>query len=162
MQVTGRCCCAINSRLLLFLVAQHTHRSVHRFTGRCTHTPEYIITARAMSIRQIFSQGFGLSATQRPSAHSHRTSISASTSQQAPRRRRSSTTTMFFDFGKKKEESNARPVAGGTVKGGKKVCGNIRRGLVGAINPCCCCHSPIRANSQKPSPCCRALGRRRE
>lgn len=30
---------------------------------------------------------------------------------------------MFFDFGKKKEEvvSNARPVAGGTVKGGKKV-----------------------------------------
>lgn len=29
---------------------------------------------------------------------------------------------MFFDFGKKKtSDVNARPVAGGTVKGGKKV-----------------------------------------
>lgn len=35
---------------------------------------------------------------------------------------------MFFDFGKKKEESNARPVAGGTVKGGKKV--RICRGVL--------------------------------
>ncbi|CAM9887662.1 unnamed protein product [Ectocarpus fasciculatus] len=57
----------------------------------------------------------------RPSLHTYRAPTPASRSLQTSRtgRRQSSQTRMFFDFGKK-TESNARPVAGGTVKGGKK------------------------------------------
>ncbi|CAM9547019.1 unnamed protein product [Ectocarpus sp. 4 AP-2014] len=59
--------------------------------------------------------------TTRPSLHIHRAPTTASRSLQASRagNRRSSRTRMFFDFGKK-TKSNARPMAGGTVKGGKK------------------------------------------
>lgn len=69
-------------------------------------------------------EGFGLSAP-RPTAHTRRTFAAASSSSSSSsgiRRRNSATSTaMFFDFGKKKTSSvNARPVAGGTVKGGKK------------------------------------------
>lgn len=71
--------------------------------------------------------GFGLS-VHRPSVSAHRTA-------HGPRRsgRRSWETAMFFDFGGSKKESNARPVAGGTVKGGKKVGARLH------IRCCPCC-----------------------
>lgn len=74
----------------------------------------------------VTSPGFGFSAS-RPSVLAQTLSEPRTTTQlSALRAARTSTpataTAMFFDFGnKKKPSSNARPVAGGTVKGGKKV-----------------------------------------
>lgn len=61
--------------------------------------------------------GFGLGAP-RPSGLTQRASVARSSSSALRAERR--TSSMFFDFGNKKK-ADARPTAGGTVKGGKKV-----------------------------------------
>lgn len=100
----------------------HAHSSISDDTLHCCCTRFSIYYSASDANVKCFPPGFGLNASQRPCVRTHRTSVTASTSrQQAPRRRRNAgNTRMFFDFGKK-EESNARPMAGGTVKGGKKV-----------------------------------------
>lgn len=83
-----------------------------------------LVYCSAASHRTWFSfscSGFAFISTPRAGLRNHApfaTRLSASPSSPAQRRR--SSTTMFFDFGKKKSADTSRPVALGTVKGGKK------------------------------------------